>query len=193
MKMGWALLGIVVAVGAAATFGGGPAAALDLQSVSDSDGRFTISVPSTWEIDQSRKDRALSARSPESPGAFPDTVEVFVRDMLFPLSPEACASQVAWVMRVTIHEWTTLSEGPDSIGGRAAYSRAYIWRLKNGAERRSLQTCVPVGRRAFVIIGTTMNTPDRVAATLPELSRIIATFRPGPAPLPEQPGSIGER
>src|ERR1700738_4126447 len=131
------VLGIVVAAGLAVLIGAGSAAALDLQSVRDGEGRFTISVPPTWEIDQSRKDRPLSAKSPEPPGASPDTVEVFVRDLMAPISPEACAGQVAWVMRMTIHEWTTLSEGPDSIGGRAAYSRAYVWRLKNGEERRS--------------------------------------------------------
>jgi hypothetical protein len=66
--------------------------------------------------------------------------------MSLPLSPQACAQQVAIAMRMTIHEWTTLSEGPDKIGGLAAYSRAYTWHHKDGAERRSLQTCVPLSR-----------------------------------------------
>lgn len=159
----------------------------NLQPVQDSEGRFVISVPPTWRVEQSGRDPALSAKSPVPPGTPPDTVEVFVRDMLYPLSPEGCGRQVAWAMRMTIHEWTTLSEGPDSIGGLAAFSRAYTWHLKTGEERRSVQTCVPLGRRVFVIIGTTMNTPSRVAETLPELTRIIGTFRPGPAPVPPPP------
>lgn len=187
-----ARLAIVVAAGLLSVAGSGAVGALDLQPVRDGDGRFTIAVPSTWKIDQSLKDRALSAKSPEPPGMAPDTVEVFVKDMMVPLSPKACAAQVAWVMRMTIHEWTTLSEGPDSIGGLPAYSRAYIWRLKNGEERRSIQACVPVGRRMFVIIGTTRNTPDRIAETFPELSRIIATFRPGPAAAPAPPAPSRE-
>ncbi len=133
----------------------------------------------------------FSAKSPEPPGTSPDTVEVFVRDMLFGLSPEGCARQVAWAMRMTIHEWTTLSEGPDSIGELAAYSRAYTWHLKSGEERRSIQTCVTLGRRVFVIIGTTMNTPSRVAENLPEITRIVGTFRPGPAPEPREPANEG--
>jgi hypothetical protein len=156
-----------------------------LQPVEDREGRFVISVPPTWRVEQSRRDLpALSARSFESPEAPPDSVEVFVRDMLFPLSPQACAQQVAIAMRMTIHEWTTLSEGPESIGGLPAYSRAYTWHLKDGAERRSLQTCVPLGRRVFVIIGTTMNNPSHVTLNLPELARIMGTFRPGLAPVP---------
>jgi len=186
-----AQLAIVVAAALLSVAGGRAVGALDLQSVRDGDGRFTISVPSTWEIDQFPKDRAFSAKSPEPPGMSPDTIEVFVRDWMFSLSPEACAAQVEWVMRMTIHEWTTLSEGAESIGGLAAYSRAYIWHLKNGEERRSIQACIPVGRRLFVIIGTTRNSRDRIAETFPELKRMIATFRPGPAatPAPQGPSS----
>jgi hypothetical protein len=194
--MGRAVLIAVAGIASAALLAGGTPAAggslgqtLDLQPVKDAEDRFVISVPRTWRVEQVRRDPALSAKSPEPPGTPPDTVEVFVRDMMFPLSPEGCGRQIAWVMRITIHEWTTLSEGPDSIGGLAAFSRAYTWRLKTGEERRSIQTCVPLGRRVFVVIGTTMNTPSRVAQILPELSRIIATFRPGPAavPLPPEP------
>jgi hypothetical protein len=188
VKLGKVLLGIVVAAGLLSAAPSGPAGALDLQSVRDGHGRFTISLPTTWQIDQSRQDRALSAKSGGSQDTPPDTVEVFIRDMPFPVSPEACAGQVAWAMRMTIHQWTTLSEGPDSIGGLPAYSRIYTWHLKSGEEHRSLQTCVPVGRRVFVIIGTTMNTPDRVAQSFPELTRMIGTFRPGLASVPSAPG-----
>lgn len=159
----------------------------DLRSVQDSQNRFVISVPATWRVEQSDKNPALSAKSLEPQGTSPDSVEVFVRDMPFPLSPEGCLRQVAWVMRMTIHQWTTLSEGPDTVGGIPAYSRAYLWHLPGGEERRSLQTCVSRDRRVFVIIGTTMNTPTRVAESLPGITRVIGTFRLGPAALPAAP------
>ncbi len=163
-----------------------------LQPVEDRGGRFVISVPPTWRVEQSGRDLpGLSAFSPESPEAPPESVEVFVKDMPFPLTPQTCAQQVTMAMRMTIREWTTLSEGPDSIGGLAAYSRAYTWHLTNGAERRSLQTCVPLGRRVFVIVGTTQNTPSHVAEDLPALARIMGTFRPGQAPLPPAPEPRG--
>jgi hypothetical protein len=188
VKLGKVLLGIMVAAALLSAAPSGPAGALDLQSVRDGQGRFTISLPTTWQIDPSRKDRALSAKSEESAGTPPDTVEVFIRDMAFPVSPEGCAGQVAWAMRMTIHQWTTLSEGPDSVGGLPAYSRTYTWHSKNGEEHRSIQTCVPVGRRVFVIIGTTINTPDRVAQIFPELTRMIGTFRPASGPDQSPPG-----
>ncbi len=192
-------LGAVVGLVSVALFAGAGAPAAgrslgqtwDLQPVQDNAGRFAINVPPTWRIDYQKKNPALSAKSPEPPGTSPDTVEVFVRDMMFALSPEGCAQQVAFVMRITIHQWTTLSEGPDSIGGLPAYSRAYTWRLTTGEERRSIQTCVTLGRRVFVIIGTTMNTPNRVAQNLPEITHIIGTFRPGPVPPPPAPETQG--
>ena len=181
-------LGIVVAAVIAAAAASGLAQGSGLTLVQDSQGRFLISVPPTWRVDWSPRDPVLSAKSPEAPGTSPDTLDVFVRDTAFALSPEGCATQVAWVMRMTIHSWTTLSEGPDTVGGLAAYSRTYTWRLlATGEERRSIQTCVPMGRRVFVIIGTTMNTPIRVARNLSELARMIATFRFGSAPLPAAP------
>ena len=183
-----ALIGMVVAATLAVGSAPGLATELELVTVQDSAGRFLIAVPSTWRVDRSLKDRALSAKSPE-PGPAPDTLEVFVRDTPVAMSPAACGSQIAWVMRMTIGSWTTVSEGPDTIGGLAAFTREYTWRLKTGEERHSIQTCVTVGRRAFVIIGTTENSPLRRARILPELSRMIATFRPGGAPPAGDPNS----
>ena len=163
-----------------------------LQPVEDRAGRFVISVPPAWRVEQSGRDLpALSAFSPEPPGTAPDSVEVFVSDLLLPITPPACSQRVAFAMWVTIHEWTTLSEGPDTIDGLAAYSRVYTWHLRNGGERRSLQTCVPLGRRVFVIIGTTQNTPHRVAEVFPALAQILRTFRPGPVPVPAGPEPRG--
>jgi hypothetical protein len=154
-----------------------------LYPVSDSRGRFAISVPSGWRVVQSRGDLpALSAFSPDSPETPPDSVEVYLRDMSTPLSPKECARQVAFAMRMSLGHWTTLSEGPDTLGGLAAYSRTYVWHTKTGVERRSIQTCVPVDRRIFVIIGTTMNSEDAVAQNFPEVTRIVGTFQPGSAP-----------
>ena len=155
----------------------------ELHPVSDSRGRFVISVPSGWRVVQSKGDLpALSAFSPDSPETPPDSVEVYLRDMSAPLSPKECARQVAFAMRMSIGRWTTLSEGPDTLGGLPAYSRTYVWHNKAGIERRSIQTCVPVGSRIFLIIGTTMNSDDSVAQNFPELTRIIETFQPGSGP-----------
>ena len=164
----------------------------ELHPVTDSRGRFTISLPAGWRVVQSGRDLPpLSAFSPDSPETPPDSVEVYLRDMSAPLSPEDCARQVAVAMRMSIGHWTTLSEGPDTLGGLAAYSRTYIWHTKAGVERRSIQTCVPVGRRIFVIIGTTSNNEDSVAQNFPELTRIMGTFQPASVPAAPAMPQIG--
>ena len=175
---------------AAAARSAGP---LALHTVRDLQGRFTIDVPIAWQVETSYRDAAVSAKSPARPGELSDTVEVIVRDLPFAISAENCARQVAQFMRLIIHHWDTLSEGAGTFGGLAAYSRTYNWQTKTGQDRRSVQTCAVMGRRAFVLIGTTMNTPDRVTDDLPEIVRIMNTFRPAtsstPEPAQDAPGS----
>ncbi len=87
-------------------------------------------------------------------------------------------------MRFTIHSWGTLHEGSATLAGLPAYSRSYTWRTSGGQDRRSVQTCVTLGRRAFVIVGTTANTQRGVQQDLPKLEQIMATFRPNASNLP---------
>jgi hypothetical protein len=164
-----------------------------LRTVRDPQGRFAIDVPAAWQVSTSYRDVAVSAKSPPRPGELSDTVEVIVRDLPLAISAENCARQVAQLMRLIIHRWETLGEGAGTLAGLPAYSRTYNWQTKAGQDRRSVQTCAVMGRRAFVLIGTTMNTPDRVNGDLPEIVRIINTFRPvsspGSEPVQSVPGS----
>src|SRR5437870_2821812 len=79
-----------------------------LTTVYDPRNRFTISVPADWIIQLSTQDRAVSARSPATPGRLSDTIDVIARDLPRPITPENCAWQAAMVMRFTIHQWTTV-------------------------------------------------------------------------------------
>src|SRR5207302_7399458 len=133
--------------------------------------------PADWIVLLSTQDRAVSARSPAMPGRLSDTIDVIARDLPRAITPENCAWQAAMVMRFTIHQWATVREGPGELAGLPAYSREYTWRTSTGYERRSIQTCVTLGRRAFVVVGTTTDTPSDVARDLPELERLMATFR----------------
>ena len=170
---------------AAAVHAAQPAA---LRIVQDPGNRFTIGIPDDWIVETSPRDRALTARSPATPGQLSNTIDVITRDLLRAITPENCAWQAAQVMRFTIHHWTTLEEGPGTLAGFRAYSRQYTWRTGTGQERRSIQTCVTPGRRAFVIVGTTNNSPKGILRDLPELERIISTFRPN---LSTDPGAGG--
>jgi len=150
------------------------------RTIQDPAFRFTISVPTTWQVVTSNRDPVVEARSPVPAGQTPSTVDVIVRDMRAALSPESCVRQAETVMRYVIPSFKTLSESPKTIGGLPAYSHAYTWLTRGGEERRSLQVCVTIGNRAFVVIGTTGNTPDQVRHDMPTLTHIIETLHPNP-------------
>ena len=155
-------------------------------AVKDPESRFTIVVPVDWKVQTSTSSRApaVSAKSPAASGQLPDSVDVITQDLPTAITPQGCAGAAAQVMRFTIHHWTTLSEGSATLAGLPAYSRLYTWRTSTGQDRRSVQTCVTLGRRAFVVVGTTANTQSTVRQGLPKVEQIMATFRPNTANLP---------
>jgi hypothetical protein len=164
--------------------------------VKDPENRFTIMVPANWAVKTSTSSRApaVAAKSPVAGSQLPDSVDVITQDLPTPINAQECGDKMAQVMRFTIHRWSTLHEGAATFLGMPAYSRAYTWRTNGGQERRSDQTCVTMGRRAFVMIGTTAN-DQRAAQELPQLQRIIATFHPNMGTLPptDHPGVPGHK
>ncbi|HEX4835334.1 MAG TPA: hypothetical protein VFW01_03265 [bacterium] len=151
-----------------------------LRTVRDPGARFTIRVPETWEVHTSSGYVVIEAIAPVSAGQTPSSVDVIVRDLPAAISAESCVHQAETVMRYVIPSFRTLDESPKTIGGLPGYSHAYTWRTRDGEERRSLQVCVTLGNRAFVVIGTTGNTPVRVRRDMPTLTRIIETLHPNP-------------
>lgn len=184
----WVSALVSITVAAAAT-----AAPLISRLVRDPENRFTISVPAGWDVHTSASARApaVTAQSPAASGQLPDSVDVITRDLPVALSPQGCADQATLVMRYVIHRWTTVHEGPATMAGLPAYSRVYTWQTSTGQDRRSVQTCVTLERRAFVIVGTTANTQAGAQQALPQLEQIMATFRPNTVNLPamDQPVS----
>jgi hypothetical protein len=161
--------------------------------VKDPENRFTIMVPSNWSVQTSTSARApaVSAKSRVASGQLPDSVDVITQDLPTPINAQECGDKITMVMRFTIRRWTTLHEGATTFLGMPAFSRAYTWRTNAGQDRRSDQTCVTMGRRAFVVIGTTAN--DQRGAPRDQLQRIIATFHPNAVTLPpsDHPGVPG--
>jgi hypothetical protein len=163
------------------------------KDVRDPLGRFTISVPATWNVRTSTSSRAaaVTTAAPATSG-LPDSVDVIVQDTYTALSPQACVGEADMVMRFTIHNWTTVQQGATTLAGLPAYSRVYVWRAQTGQQRESVQSCVTMGRRAFMIVGTTTNTPTNVRQNLPQLQQIMNTFRPlASAPPPAAPTTPG--
>jgi hypothetical protein len=162
-----------------------------LKVVTDPQHRFTIAIPSNWLVKTSTDSRsaAVSANSPAAAGSLSDSVDVVIQDFDYAISPQSCLGDAATVMRFTIHSWTTLHEGPATLAGMPAYSRVYRWRTASGQPRRSIQTCVTVGRRAFVVVGTTDDTTAAVNQRFPVIQQIIASFRPNLSNVPA-PASV---
>lgn len=162
--------------------------------VKDPANRFTIMVPRTWSFQTSTSGRApaVAAKAPAASGQLPDSVDVITQDLPTAIDPVSCGEKMAMVMRFTIKNWTTLKEGAATFVGKPAYSRIYTWHTSTGQDRRSEQTCVTLGRRAFVVVATTANDERSIQQDVPQLERIAATFQPNEAILPgpvERPSS----
>lgn len=155
------------------------------RTVHDLDGRFTIEVPAAWKVTTSRGDPSLSASSPSNGAGLPASLAVIVRDLPVAISPETCVYQAQWVMRRAIQRYASVTAGPDHVGPLPAWSHAYIWTARTGEERRSIQVCVTVGRRAILTIGTTANRSARLRDDMPALIRAIQSLRT--AGIPSQP------
>lgn len=160
--------------------GVGPATAqsLNLRAVRDPQNRFTIAVPATWNVQTQAKNPSVEAKSPAPKTTLPDSLDVIVYDMPHALSAQDCVHESDMVLRFAIHSWTTVKEGPVSIGGEPGYSRVYNWKSGNGEQRQSVQACVTHGGRVFMAVGTTENTQAKIDATMPLLQHAIATLKP---------------
>ena len=160
--------------------------------VRDPQNRFTIDVPAAWTVTTQTKNPAVEAKSapPQAAGKaamLPDSLDVTVYDWHVPISAQDCISESDLVLRYAIHSWTTVRQGPMTIGGQQAYQRVYNWKASNGELRESVETCVTHGTRVWVAVGTTDNSTAKVNSTMPLLERAIASLQPNVATVPGAP------
>lgn len=179
-----ALLAIGTTIAAVAAAGPVTAQNLDLRQIRDPQNRFTIHVPAAWNVTTQTKNPSVEAKSQASKALLPDSLDVTVYDWTIPISAQDCISESDMVLRYVIHTWTTVRQGPETIGGQPAYSRVYNWRAGNGELRQSVETCITHGNRVYVAVGTTDNTTAKVNSTMPLLQRAIATLEPNLATSP---------
>jgi hypothetical protein len=181
--------GVIIA--ALATTGSVTAQNLTLKAVRDPQNRFSIDVPASWTVTVQTKNPSVEAKSPApKPSALPDSLDVTVYDWRVPISAQDCISQSDLVLRYVIHTWTTVKEGPATIGGQPAYSRVYNWKASNGELRQSVETCVTHGSRVYVAVGTTENTSAKINTTMPVLEHAIATLQPNIANVPTETAPV---
>jgi hypothetical protein len=149
-----------------------------LIAVQDPGHRFAISVPTTWQTKVSRGDTAVSAVGPTTGDVPSDTVEVVVRDTMVGITDaKSCEEKAKWVMRSWLHkQFTTLSEGPTTIGGMPSYAHTYTWTAPNGAQRWSTQACVVQQGKVYVLTGTTAYDPPAAPARAGLITTILNSF-----------------
>lgn len=172
---------------------------VSLKAVKDPQNRFTIGVPASWNVTTQSKNPAVEAKSPAPAAAgkaalLPDSLDVTVYDWKVPITAQACISESDLVLRYAIHTWTTVKQGPTTIGGQPAYSRIYNWKASNGEPRQSIEACVSHGNRVWVAVGTTDNTPAGASTTMPLLERAVASLQPNVTniPAPNMHGTAGK-
>lgn len=173
-----ALLAALATIALLAGVGPVTAQSINLRAVRDPENRFTIAVPASWNVQTQTKNPSVEAKSPAPKTTLPDSLDVIVYDMPHALSAQDCVHESDIVLRFAIHSWTTVKEGPVSIGGEPAYSRVYNWKAGNGEQRQSVEACVTHGGRVFMAVGTTENTQAKIGATMPVLQQAIATLKP---------------
>jgi hypothetical protein len=149
-----------------------------LTAVEDLRHVFALSVPTTWQTTVAKGDTAVSTRSPATGDEPPDSVEVVVRDTILGVTDaKSCEDKVKWVMRVWLHkQFTTLSEGPTTLGGLPSYEHIYTWTTSTGAQRWSTQACVVQGGRVYVLTGTTVYAPPAPPAHADLILAILNSF-----------------
>jgi hypothetical protein len=139
---------------------------------------FSLSVPTTWQTKTTKGDTAISAVSPPVGDDPPDTVEVVVRDTMIGITDaQSCEEKAKWVMRVWLHKkFTTLSEGPATIGGLPSYAHTYTWTTPGGDQRWSTQACVVQQGKVYVLTGTTAYVPPAAPARAGLIMTILNSF-----------------
>lgn len=195
LRAAGALLAAGALIAGLAAAGPVTAQSLSFKAVRDPQNRFTIAVPAAWTVTTQTKNPAVEAKSPAPEAAgraalLPDSLDVTVYDWRMPISAHDCISESDLVLRYAIHTWTTVKEGPTTIGGQPAYSRVYNWKASNGEARQSVETCVTHGNRVFVAVGTTDNTLAKVSTTMPLLERAIASLQPNLAVVPQETAPV---
>ena len=161
-----------------------------MRTVHDSKNQIAIAVPATWRVQSPNGNAALTATAPVSGAALPDSANVVVHDAPIGMNtPQACENEAAWVTQHFAHITpTTVAKTPVTVGGKPAYAWTYTWTASTGEQRWSQQVCVLQQGTAFVVTGTTDDTPAARTSRGSVLTRIIASLRIVAPPTPQTTG-----
>jgi hypothetical protein len=147
------------------------------QSISDPNGRFTMSFPSDWEVvTRAAGGIPLLGAGPAYAGARP-IVNVVAESLPQPMSPEELAAEAERDVKATLHNYKSFGNRVGAVQGRPAYYRFITWETATGVVMYMVQVFLTQGDTGFVLTGGTVNEPERVLHDMPTITRIIETFR----------------
>jgi hypothetical protein len=150
-----------------------------MHSIADAKGRFTIDFPRDWQVVRPASGMIAVlgvATVPEGPN--PASVNVVVEDIPRAISPQTYARLSERMLRTVFHNYTAIEDGAATIAGLPAYYRYFTWQPNIGRDLYQVQVYFTVGRRGFVVTGSTLNDPAHTRKYVPTIAQIIETFRP---------------
>ena len=157
-------------------------AQVSMRSVSDSKGRFTIDFPGDWHVVRPESGMiAVLGVATAQEGPNPASVNVVVEEIPRAISPQTYARLSERMLRTVFHNYTAIEDGAATIAGLPAYYRYFTWQPNTGGVLYQVQVYFTVGRRGFVITGSTWNDPTYTRKYVPIIAQIIETFRPATA------------
>lgn len=148
-----------------------------VQSITDPNGRFTMSFPADWQV-ATKAEGMITALGvgPIEPGRRA-SVNVVVESLPSAMSPAVYAGHAERLVQVTFHHYTVIQQGEAVVAGRPAYYRYFTWEPNVGPAVYQIQVYFTLGQTGFVVTGGTLNDPDRIRDDVPVLVQIINTFR----------------
>ena len=150
-----------------------------MQSIADPKGRFTIDFPGDWHVVRPEGGMiAVLGVATAQEGPNPASVNVVVEEIPRTMSPQTYAALSERMLRMVFHNYTTIEDGAATIAGLPAYYRYFTWQPNIGKVLYQVQVYFTVGRRGFVITGSTWNDPVHTRRYVPIIAQIIETFRP---------------
>lgn len=151
------------------------------QTFTGPEGRFSISLPTTWSVALRRGGTpTLVGVAPGSPGRPGPSISVAVEALPRPMAPASYAALSGRMLQAMFRDYTLIQEGPATVGGQLAYYRYFTWHPSARVGLYQVQVYFTVGSLGFVVTGTTLNDPVHVRRDMPLIARIVETFRLAP-------------
>ncbi len=163
-----------------------------LRNVTDPNGHYTISFPTSWEIvsmnatplageivTQVGKNlfSMLMAIAPGVSRDAPTVLMVMGLPLDKPISPRTFGMITGESMGEKLEGYTLVKEGTATIAQRPAFYR-YFTMVKQQHELYSVMVYFTVEKTGYMIFGATPNQPETVRKSFGDISQILESFRP---------------